>query len=219
MKRYYKVDMDWNHGMVSATDLVIAPDEDAVAAYYRERNYHRVDIHESNEDMMRVARKYQWAIIDLTREDEAEDEYVGPFVDMSIEEFEELYAPPKDEQLTMAEHLNRALRRARYAAQMFRDHDDGGTSNFDSPTLDFAACGLKRKDAESVIRDLGMTCFDWKPFKNHRDADGKLIKAPVYLVIGGFQSGQGYRHTKMSEAFCNSMNRDGFESGMYYQMD
>ena len=47
----------------------------------------------------------------------------------------------------------------------------------------------------------------------------EIIKAPTYLVITGFQSGQGYRHTHMAEAFCRSMNADGFETQMYYQMD
>lgn len=78
---------------------------------------------------------------------------------------------------------------------------------------------MKKAAAEKIIADADLRCFDWRPFKSHRGEDGKLIKAPTYLVIVGFQRGQGFLRTRMAEAFCNSLNNDGIESGMYYQMD
>ncbi len=142
-------------------------------------------------------------------------------VDLEPEEFARLYAPPEGEQIDASEKLRRALERAKHKAYaaMGDEDDDGGTCNFDSPVLDFSACGLKKAAAEKIIADADLSCYDWRPFKSHRGEDGKLIKAPTYLVIVGFQRGQGFLRTRMAEAFCNSLNNDGIESGMYYQMD
>lgn len=140
-------------------------------------------------------------------------------VDLELDEFARLYAPDPNEVLTPAEHLARSLKRATHAAMLFAEEDDGGTCNFDSPALDFVACGLKEKDAERVIESLNLRCFTWKPFKNHRGEDGRMIRAPKFLVICGFQSGQANRRTRMAEAFCRRLNADGCECMMYYQMD
>ena len=78
---------------------------------------------------------------------------------------------------------------------------------------------MKEKDAERVIESVGLSCFTWKPFKDHCNEDGSMVRAPKYLVIGGFQHGQASLHTRMAEAFCRSMNADGCETMMYYQMD
>lgn len=141
------------------------------------------------------------------------------WIDMELDEFAELYAPDLNEDPTPAEKLTRALKRAGHAARLFADEDDGGTCNFDAPVLDYAACGLKERDAVELIESLGLSCYDWKPFRNHRGPDGKMIRAPKYLVINGFQHGQGNRRTKMAEAFCQRLIADGIEAGMYYQMD
>jgi len=143
----------------------------------------------------------------------------GPCVDLDADEFAKLYAVDGEQIKDMGERLAWALKRAAIASVTHIDESDGGTCNFDSPALDFSACGMNRADAERVIESVGLLCHDWQPFKNHRGDDGKIVKAPTFLVISGFQSGQGYRHTRMAEAFCRSMNADGFETQMYYQMD
>jgi len=143
----------------------------------------------------------------------------GPCVDIEADEFAKLYAVDGEQIEDPEERLARALKRAAIASVSYIDEPDGGTCNFDSPALDFSACGMSKADAERVIKGVGLFCHDWKPFKNHRGDDGKIIKTPTYLVISGFQSGQGNRHTHMAEAFCQSMNMDGFETQMYYQMD
>ena len=140
-------------------------------------------------------------------------------VDLNAEDFATLYAPPEGDDPGLHVRLTRALWRAAIASVVHIDDDDGGTCNFDSPALDFSACGITKEAAETVIKSIGLNCRDWQPFKNHRGDDGKIIKAPTFLVISGFQCGQGYRHTHMAEAFCNSMNADGFETQMYYQVD
>ena len=143
----------------------------------------------------------------------------GPVVDMDEGEFASLYAVEAEQIEDPAHRLAWALKRAAVASVPCLALHDGGTCNFDSPALDYAACGMSREDAERVIKNVGLFCHDWQPFKSHRGDDGKIVKAPTYLVISGFQSGQGNRHTKMAEAFCASLNKDGFESMMYYQMD
>ena len=118
-----------------------------------------------------------------------------------------------------AEQLHRALDRATAAALMaIRDGEDGGTCNFDAPALEVSALQLTRAEAEDVIRAAGLRSFEWKPFRGRRE-NGRLIKAPVFLTINGFQRGQGNLRTRMSEAFCESLRRDGIPCGMYYQMD
>lgn len=126
----------------------------------------------------------------------------GLCVDMSPEMFEQLYAQPTDN-LTVEDKLIRALRRATVASVKHVREDDGGTCNFDSPTLDYKAAGLTKSNAERVIKSLGFSCRDWEGL----------------LVIRGYFPGQGNRRTRMAEAFCESMRKDGYASGMYYQMD
>ena len=126
----------------------------------------------------------------------------GLCVDMSPEMFEQLYAQPTDN-LTVEDKLIRALRRATVASVQHMRDDDGGTCNFDSPTLDYEAAGLTKNDAQRVIKSLGFASYDW---------EGSL-------VIVGYFPGQGNRRTNMAQAFCESMRKDGYASGMYYQMD
>ena len=141
-------------------------------------------------------------------------------IDLELDEFVKLYAPPEGEQIDAAEKLRRAIERAKHAAlAVIGDGEDGGTCNFDSPALDFVACGMKEKDAERLLESAGLRSFPWKPFKNHRGEDGTMIRAPKFLVICGFQHGQANLRTRMAEAFCRRMNVDGCETRMYYQMD
>ena len=143
----------------------------------------------------------------------------GPCVDIEADEFARLYSAENADGADTVERLTRALKRAAIASVAHICDDDGGTCNFDSPVLAYAACGLTRARAEEAIKSVGLYCHDWKPFRNHRGEDGRMVKAPTYLVISGFQCGQGYRRTRMAEAFCQRLNEDGFEAGMYYQMD
>lgn len=131
-----------------------------------------------------------------------QDDEHGVFVDMTPETFALLYGAPEG-QRTAEEILTRALLRAAAACASHIRDEDGGTCNFDSPTLDYKACGLKRDEAERIIKAAGLSCYDWEK----------------QLVITGPFAGQGNRRTKMAEAFCESMTRDGVAAGMYYQMD
>lgn len=127
----------------------------------------------------------------------------GPCVDISAEDFEALFAP--DAALTPAEKLTNALKRAAIAAAPLLDREDGGTCNFDAPTLNCQACGLNMTMAKEAVKAAGLMGREW----------GRTGA----LIINGFMSGQGNRRTAMAEAFSKSLNAQGYSSGMYYQMD
>ena len=115
--------------------------------------------------------------------------------------------------------LVKALKDAREVALTFDQLDDGGASNFDAPALNFTSMGIRQKDAELAIKEAGLFSFEWKPFRDYRGDDGKMVRHPKYLVINGFQRGQGFRRTVMSEAFKRNMVEAGYPITMYYQMD
>lgn len=107
------------------------------------------------------------------------------------------------------EALRKALERAKHAAELARQTDDGGTCNLDSPTLDYRAMGMSKKKAVETIEQTGLWCFEWKVY-------GGCI---LGLVLCGMTAGQGNCRTAMAEAFHKSLKADGIESDMYYQMD
>lgn len=85
---------------------------------------------------------------------------------------------------------------------------DGGTCNFDNPAMAFDR--KERAEAEKAIKDAGLRSFEW---------DFASSKECVALVISGMTAGQGDQRTTMAEAFAESMKAQGYECGMYYQMD
>lgn len=107
------------------------------------------------------------------------------------------------------EALRKALERAKIVADMAWQEDDGGTCNFDSPTLDYRAMGMSKKKAVETIEQTGLWCYEWKGY-------GGCV---LGLVICGTTKGQGNCRTAMAEAFNKSLKADGIASGMYYQMD
>jgi hypothetical protein len=107
------------------------------------------------------------------------------------------------------EALRKALERAKIVAQYHEQADDGGTCNFDSPTLDYRAMGMSKKKAVETIEQTGLRCFEWHGY------GGSILG----LVLCGMTKGQGNCRTAMAEAFHKSLKADGIESGMYYQMD
>lgn len=106
------------------------------------------------------------------------------------------------------EALREALERAKVCAANARQDDDGGTSNFDSPVIDYRAMGMSKKKAVETVRESGLSCFDWYCY-------GRVLG----LVLCGMTSGQGNCRTKMAEAFQTSLVSDGIAAGMYYQCD
>ena len=83
--------------------------------------------------------------------------------------------------------------------------DDGGTCNFDSPTLYLPR--WKRQLVETAAKAAGLGCFVWKAFSKN---------AYVFSVPG---VGQGYTRTNAAEAMSQCLGGLGYDAGMYYQMD
>lgn len=104
---------------------------------------------------------------------------------------------------TKFERLVRCLRLATWMAETYRNEPDGGTCNFDAPTLDYKAYGTTKAKAKEAVEAVGLHCRDWYG----------------HLVITGFQRGQGALHTDMAEAFSAMLDAQGIPTGMYYQMD
>ena len=83
--------------------------------------------------------------------------------------------------------------------------DDGGTSNFDAPTLTLP--DWDKKLVEAAARAAGVDCFEWELWDS---------KAYVFTILG---VGQGYTRTYAAEAMSHYLKKLGYEAGMYYQMD
>jgi hypothetical protein len=87
--------------------------------------------------------------------------------------------------------------------------DDGGTCNFDSPTLEFDRMpGPKaRKQIEEAVNAAGLSGF-WT----------KIMRCPVF-VFGPGCGGQGNSRTAAAEAMRDHLKGNGWDVGMYYQCD
>lgn len=83
--------------------------------------------------------------------------------------------------------------------------DDGGTCNFDAPTI----CLPKwnRKLVRAAARVAGTGCWEWELWGD---------KSYVLTIPG---VGQGYTRTKAAEAMSNYLKEQGYDAGMYYRMD
>lgn len=103
--------------------------------------------------------------------------------------------------------LEKALRKAKEAALLVCA-DDGGTCNFDAPTLNWKQMGYCKKKAIEVIESVGLRC--WEPCDKYWKG---------VFIIGGATYGQGNIRTEMAEAFSSSLQKSGISSGVYYQID
>lgn len=103
--------------------------------------------------------------------------------------------------------LTKALEKAKQAAQVFINTEDGGTCNFDAPAIDYRAMGMRKDKAEEAINAARLHCYEWNSWGGKK------------LVISGIASGQGNRRTRMAEAACRSLQADGIAATMYYQVD
>lgn len=101
--------------------------------------------------------------------------------------------------------LAEALRKAAATAQAYKDHEDGGTCNFDAPSLylpRYTEAEIKR--AAWAAR---LSCFSWKICGKTR----WVFSVPI--------SGQGNRRTEAAEAMTRELEALGYDALTYYQMD
>ena len=99
--------------------------------------------------------------------------------------------------------LKYALQIAIYEASKHKNDEDGGTCNFDTPTL-ILSSEWKESDGQRVFRSVGL-----RPYK---------VAKNVYHVFD-VAEGQGFRRTAMAEAFRDCMVQLGYVSHVHYQMD
>lgn len=97
--------------------------------------------------------------------------------------------------------LEKALMNADKAARQFAESEDFGTCNFDTPVIRIKATEKQMSSLDYKVIKVGEK--GWK--------DCWFIFIPLM--------GQANRRTRMAEAAARSLIADGFEAGVYYQMD
>lgn len=83
--------------------------------------------------------------------------------------------------------------------------DDGGTSNFDAPTLHLP--GWDQKMVEQAAKQAGIFCSVWEAVSES------------YYIFSVPGVGQGYTRTNAAEAMRDYLRDKGYDAGVYYQMD
>lgn len=114
---------------------------------------------------------------------------------------DEIKQPLKGKYAKLAKDLRDALEYGRTLA----GDDDGGTSNFDSPSIDLPR--WNKALVEEAAKEAGLSCSTW-------DVLGH--KQYVFSVPG---SGQGLMRTRTAEAMSWYLRRKGYAASVYYQMD
>ena len=99
--------------------------------------------------------------------------------------------------------LKSALLIAKIEAEKLKDIDDGGTSNFDTPTLRLPS------EWSNWMLDVAF---------QHTGLRYERINKETIHIIGAVE-GQGFRRTAMAEAFSEALSKLGYVSKVYYQMD
>lgn len=84
--------------------------------------------------------------------------------------------------------------------------DDGGSCNFDSPTLYLPR--WNKEKVEAAVKKAGLSCFEWRPFG-----------ATKFWVISVPGTGQGHTRTNAAEAMSAYLGDVGYDAGMYCQSD
>ncbi len=111
-------------------------------------------------------------------------------------------APLSGKYAELAEALKKAFTVGKEAAG--RTHD-GGTCNFDAPTLNLK--GWAEAKVKQAAKAAGIGCFVWNLWGSKRYV--------FSLPIGA----QGNARTVAAEAMSNSLKIAGYDAGMYYQAD
>lgn len=140
------------------------------------------------------------------------DVVLAPTEAEALEEFERLRkewhhpeampAELKGRYRKLAEDLKAALV---YGLERKGD-DDGGTSNFDAPSLHLPR--WEQKKVEAAAEYAGLGCFVWSLWRS---------KTYVFSIREGV--GQGMTRTKAAEAMCEYLEGLGYDATTYCQAD
>lgn len=105
------------------------------------------------------------------------------------------------------ENLKTAICTAKAIASFFKDEIDDGTCNFDHPLL-FKPDGMTKKQI--------LEAFDKSHTRCEIETSG-FWKGWIHIY--GVVDGQGNRRTIMAEKFSEALEKQGFKSCVYYQID
>ena len=102
----------------------------------------------------------------------------------------------------LAEALKKAFTAGKEAAGRT---NDGGTCNFDAPTLNLK--GWAEAKVKQAAKAAGLNCFVW----NLWGSKSFVFSLPI--------AAQGNARTVAAEAMRDSLKIAGYDAGMYYQVD
>ncbi|RKI66952.1 hypothetical protein D7V91_11430 [bacterium 1xD42-67] len=111
---------------------------------------------------------------------------------------------PKGRYKKLAEDLAAALA---YGLERKGD-DDGGTCNFDAPSIRLP--GWEKKKVEAAAKTAGLGCYVWNLWGN---------KSYVFSLPMGCGVGQGMTRTKAAEAMREYLEGLGYDAMLYCQAD
>lgn len=111
--------------------------------------------------------------------------------------------PLKGKYAKLRDDISKAIKKARAAIAV--DPEDGGTCNFDAPTLYLK--GWNREKVQQAALEAGT------------DADPWGMWGRIEFVLSCGNVGQGNARTRYAEAMRDSLKNDGYDAGMYYAMD
>lgn len=97
------------------------------------------------------------------------------------------------------------LRKAAATAEAYRHHEDGGTCNFDAPSLCLPRWSFR--EIERAAKAAGLGVFAWKVGNHTR----YVFSVPI--------PGQGNRRTEAADAMTRELEALGYDALTYYQMD
>lgn len=95
-----------------------------------------------------------------------------------------------------------AVAKAAEEANKFKDTEDGGSCNFD-------ACCVRIKIPKKFREQTSLNLYKM---------DGILWRG-CYMIYSIPYSGQANRRTRMAEAACKSLEEQGYDAHVYYQLD
>lgn len=104
----------------------------------------------------------------------------------------------------LRDDLKIAILAGKFAEQA--NPEDGGTCNFDSPTLILPR--WRKALVKQAAEEAGTSCFEWKSF----GISGEFVFTP-------HARGQGNARTRNARAVMNMLKTMGYDASMYYYID
>lgn len=148
-----------------------------------------------------IFRRSDWIDYKIWRTRSKEEALANHAHAVKICEMDEESRPLTGKYAKLAEDL----RKAAATAEAYRDHEDGGTCNFDAPSLCLPRWSFR--EIKRAAKAAGLGVFSWKVGNHTR----YVFSVPI--------PGQGNRRTEAAEAMTRELEALGYDALTYYQMD